>query len=88
MQRLAGGRWGIPSRCSGAVALRSRYARTGLLATLAAREIGRWAKKRWAASCWWVVELREYDANLVELWEGLTYGEGVGSNDANDETKE
>ena len=31
--------------------LRSRYARPGLLATLAAREIGRWDKKRWALSC-------------------------------------
>ena len=30
--------------------------------------------------------MREYDANLVELWEVVPYGVGVGGNDANDVT--
>ena len=77
-----------PLALLGAGTLRSRCARPGLLATLAAREIGRWGKKRWALSCWWEEELREYDANLVELWEVVTYCVGVGSNDASGETKE
>ncbi len=29
-------------------------------------------------------ELREYSENLVELWKGVSYGVGVGGNDADD----
>ena len=76
-----------PLAMLGAGSLRSRL-RASRLALRASRERleGR-VKKRWAISCWCDEVLREYDANLVELCEVVTYGVGVAGNDANDGTK-
>ena len=84
MQILAGSNGNTHSLCSGRV----RYARPACSLRSRHERLDEWGKKRWAVSCWWDEVLREYDANLVELWEGVTYGEGVGGNDADDVTKE